>query len=682
MNLFTSYRSLNSGKVDNLVAQLRALKKPDETPQYNVWLDKDNIAPGKDWWEAILDAIINCKAVIFMVSRDSVQNVNCRAELSYARKRNRPIIPIVLEGEYAYNPITGKNDIDYWAHVPNELVEQRSQLLFYHDFTFVQQFESAIAAIQQEPQRWRDMSAPKPPDPRPATEANSDMGTLYDQACDFAFRLELETAERYFQRLVNANDPDFGDEAFEWVSILRDYGQIIRYDSRGTTRYKALASWPTYLKRFPKPFVAFFDPKGFQARYLNGQLAETLARVQTAAPLVSQKTQRVMVSISAAEPSPVAPPASQPVKPTEPPAKALVASPLAGDSTKPVAELPVMVPLKAVDSAKLPPKLATTLPPRLATTTMKPAAIPVVPPPKPIDPALPQGQKLLLIMLDPGRPAKERAKAGEDINQFGDPRPGVIDLNFGIDYWCKVPSGAFQAGIEHDKDNKPRKLTISYNYCIGKYPVTYAQYKAFVDDPNGYRNPQWWKDLTGSGLAQQKIGAGEQEWPIPNHPTENVSWYDAMAFCAWLNARLTLSASIKPRGHVLRLPTEEEWEKAARGTDGFAYPWGNSYQVGYANINESSVLGGTYLEQTTAVGIYPQGISPYGLFDAAGNVLEWILNGNMEDDRNHERQVRGGSWYYGQSSALAASHNYHLASDLRDYRIGFRLAIGPLKRPT
>jgi len=292
----------------------------------------------------------------------------------------------------------------------------------------------------------------------------------------------------------------------------------------------------------------------------------------------------------------------------------------------------------------------------------------------------PDQRRLLAGMMDPNRSPKERAKAGRDINQYGDPRPGVSDLNFGTDYWCYVPAGKFIMGSNQDADNKKREETTPTNYWIGKYPITYAQYKVFLDDPNGYRDHQWWHGLHAEGIAQQKQGAGTQNWPIANHPAENVSWYDAMAFCMWLNARLTLEQTLKVQQYSLRLPTEREWEKAARGTYGREYPWGNSYQIGFSNIDESDVKG-TYLKRTTAVGIYPQGASPYGVLDLSGNVWEWTLteydSSSSNNLTNTERRiVRGGSWIYFGYRARAAFRSYfwHPTGRLDDF--GFRICYG------
>jgi formylglycine-generating enzyme required for sulfatase activity len=237
--------------------------------------------------------------------------------------------------------------------------------------------------------------------------------------------------------------------------------------------------------------------------------------------------------------------------------------------------------------------------------------------------------------------------------QYSDPRPGVVDFNWGEAYWCKVPAGKFIYG--GDKAWNPRReVEIPYDYWMGKYQVTYAQWQAFVEDADGFANARWWEGLHERGQNQQAEGPGEQEWKIANHPAEHISWYEAMAFCGWLNeARrqgvLTLPAFI-PADYEIRLPTEQEWEKAARGTDGRIYPWGGDYKAGFANIDETKGGNGPYkVDMTTAVGIYPEGASFYGLLDMASNVWDWCRTKyETGDDKsistNALRALRGGYW--------------------------------------
>jgi len=283
-------------------------------------------------------------------------------------------------------------------------------------------------------------------------------------------------------------------------------------------------------------------------------------------------------------------------------------------------------------------------------------------------------KRLLDIMLDPQYPPQERAEAGREINKVGDPRPGVIDFNFGADYWCKVPVGKFIMGSDHNSFHKTREEITPYDYWVAKCPITYAQYQTFIVDPNGYRNEQWWKGLHADGLKQQKEGVGNQEWKFSNHPAENVSWYDAMAFCAWLNVRLVQEKVLRPEGFVFRLPTEKEWEKAARGTDGREYPYAGKFDATKGNTKETGI------KQTSAIGIFLDGTSPYGIMDMNGNVLEWMLTEHSTEyispgiSNNRLRELRGGSWNNGKHYALTASRA-NAEPDWRSNHLGFRIVF-------
>ncbi|MFM8441990.1 MAG: formylglycine-generating enzyme family protein, partial [Methylococcus sp.] len=223
--------------------------------------------------------------------------------------------------------------------------------------------------------------------------------------------------------------------------------------------------------------------------------------------------------------------------------------------------------------------------------------------------------------------------------------------------WIDIPPGPFRY-----QDEATLELLRSR---IARYPVTNLQFQAFIDD-GGYQNNRWWREL-----RQPEPEASR--WPQGNRPRTNVDWYEAVAFTRWLGERLGL-----PEG-ALRLPTETEWERAARGAAGRVYPWGNEYRPGYANVNETMLKDGPWsLGQTTAVGLYPQGASPEGVEDLSGTVWEWCLNRYDDPDDTRVdasgdlRALRGGSWNYDPDMALA-SVRYRLPPAGRNINYGFRV---------
>lgn len=206
-----------------------------------------------------------------------------------------------------------------------------------------------------------------------------------------------------------------------------------------------------------------------------------------------------------------------------------------------------------------------------------------------------------------------------------------------------IPSGAFL----YDTDKKRRNLL---GYWISKTPVTNVVYKRFLDANPKYRVPFIEIDWA------QPYNWDEKKRSFPadkaNHPVVLVSWEDAMAFAEWSG---------------MALPTEDQWEKAARGKDGREYPWG-AWQEGCANTMEAGV------GETTAVGRYsPQGDSPYGCVDMSGNVWEWTAS-------EHERGgqvLRGGSWLSKRDYVLV-SVRLRFKTLYFDHYIGFRLVAAPI----
>jgi formylglycine-generating enzyme required for sulfatase activity len=248
---------------------------------------------------------------------------------------------------------------------------------------------------------------------------------------------------------------------------------------------------------------------------------------------------------------------------------------------------------------------------------------------------------------------QRRASIGDRLADIGDARPGVGLNSDGLPefVWLPVPGGE----ITLKDDTRP--FTVQ-PFAISKYPVTWAQYRSFLQAEDGYRQQRWWL-----GLAKRREQPGEQYRQQDNHPAENVSWYDAVAFCLWLSARL---------GYEVRLPTEWEWQQAATGGDlARDYPWGAHWDPAYANTWESG------LSRTTAVGLYPQGTSPVGALDMSGNVWEWCLNEHDHQQRIDlsgmaRRVVRGGSWGNDQDDARA-SYRDSGAPDDRFVSVGLRV---------
>jgi len=258
--------------------------------------------------------------------------------------------------------------------------------------------------------------------------------------------------------------------------------------------------------------------------------------------------------------------------------------------------------------------------------------------------------------------------------------------------WVEIPAGEFIYG-----EGKTQTTLSLERFWIAKYPITYMQFQTFLDAPDGFERDEWWDGLDAT---YRKQPMSEQNFKFANHPRESVSWFQAIAFTRWLTWRMrgqsvgTMRASsaadnagvVPTRWNVgeqveIRLPTEWEWEKAARGTNGNVFPWGAKYIPGYANVNEPRESAGPYyLQQTSAVGLYPQGASPYGVLDMSGNVWEWCLNkhGSPQDielNGTDVRVLRGGSWGLSPQDARAARRFFTYPND-RGGSIGFRVVLG------
>ncbi len=274
--------------------------------------------------------------------------------------------------------------------------------------------------------------------------------------------------------------------------------------------------------------------------------------------------------------------------------------------------------------------------------------------------------------------AQARAAIGRALGQFGlDNRPGVgLRADGWPDIaWVEIPGGEFQYGAAKvEYAAKPQRLTLP-TFWISRYPVTYAQFQSFVTDPEGYDDPRWWAGLKADDDDRR---IDEPRFKFDNHPRDTVNWYQALAFCRWLSWRWGGGYDLKKIDEwKARLPTEFEWEKAARGTDGRVYPYGNEFKAELGNTHQTGI------GQTSAVGIFSNGASPDGVEEMSGNVWEWCLSDYAKPQlearkeklgNENNRVLRGGSWFYDFDYARAVIRDFNSPGS-RNVSTGFRLAV-------
>jgi formylglycine-generating enzyme required for sulfatase activity len=265
-----------------------------------------------------------------------------------------------------------------------------------------------------------------------------------------------------------------------------------------------------------------------------------------------------------------------------------------------------------------------------------------------------------------GKGLQIRFEAGEILGALGDPR---ID-NYPM---VHVEGGEFIMGSDEDEMEQPIHKVYLDEFMIGKYPVTNQEFKEFIDD-EGYKNKELWPPEGWNWREKENILEPlywhDRKWNGPNFPVVGVSWYEASAYATWLS---------KMKRDNYSLPTEAQWEKAARGINGLIYPWGNEFHM---NLCNSSKCG---LNRTSPVGLFQNGRSPYGCMDMAGNVLEWCFDFYGKNyykkssslnprgpSSSADRIVRGGSWTDTPWNCRAACRSADPPSR-RNFDIGFRL---------
>ncbi|HSH05128.1 MAG TPA: SUMF1/EgtB/PvdO family nonheme iron enzyme, partial [Anaerolineae bacterium] len=316
-------------------------------------------------------------------------------------------------------------------------------------------------------------------------------------------------------------------------------------------------------------------------------------------------------------------------------------------------------------------------------------------------------------------PAVERVRSSRNLVRLGPLRPELTDLL--QTQFCFVPRGSFWMG---DEAQLHQNNYLNYDYWISRFPVTQAQFRPFVD-AGGYENSDYWAEAEITGVWRNGRVKGwevvDQEprqepydfgypFNLPNHPVVGITWYEALAFCRWLTETWSLSGDIPP-GWAIHLPSEAEWEKAARGgfdiprqpiirnltTAPFGvparfpltpnpnpqrrFPWGNNADPERANYTDTDI------GASNGVGCFPHGLSPYGCEELIGNIWEWTRSlpdpypynphdGRENLTRRGSRGLRGGAFYSHahEATALYRDGDYPF---LRYRGNGFRLVVIP-----
>ncbi len=344
---------------------------------------------------------------------------------------------------------------------------------------------------------------------------------------------------------------------------------------------------------------------------------------------------------------------------------------------------------------------------------------------------------------------RARIDAAEALGELGDPRFQQHDGAYGkylLPPMAMIAAGKYPMGDDKSDyaDEKPAHTVPIAAFELAIFPVTNKEYRLFMD-ADGYENERWWQTeaarawLRGEGssegqkqsvrdlvqqlqgfseeqlhqvqatpeqldqwlmlkglssealedLLEERYSSGEQYrqpayWDdsrFKHHaqPVVGITWFEARAYCAWLSAQT---------GDRYRLPTEAEWEAAARGKKGRKYAWGNAYDTARCNTFE------THVRATTPIGVFPNGRTPEGITDLSGNVWEWTTtiwgatlqnpdftypykaDDGREDvgSTNVRRALRGGSWFNNRNNARAAYRDFNFPHD-RSSDIGFRVAV-------
>lgn len=289
-----------------------------------------------------------------------------------------------------------------------------------------------------------------------------------------------------------------------------------------------------------------------------------------------------------------------------------------------------------------------------------------------------QGVEIARVKLG-GRLATGELEAAPQVSPVNTKLPDVMSLLPGPFAWCVIPSGSTRIDdASHDGGTAGGRYAVE-TFVIAQYPVTTAQYRVFIDSADGYRALRWW-DYSDDAHDWRKNNAQPTATIAADAqlPCSNLAWYDAMAFCRWLSWKLqlfpypSLNDSSEKTGWGIKLPSEQQWQRAAQGDEANSYPWGNTFDPARCNAKESGTGG------LTPVDHYTNGASPYGVMDMSGNVWEWCLTewgtDSLQAAGHRSRVMRGGSWVFSSDQVRITYRGWGGSPDQLG-NVGFRVAL-------
>jgi formylglycine-generating enzyme required for sulfatase activity len=588
---------------------------------HDAWIDQ-RLVPAQDWWETILQNIETCECCIYVMTPQSVASIYCRAEIDYAVALNKPILPLMLKTcDYPDNLRK--------MHLQYQVIKDEMNL---GDVLFI--IERAMGEIREGRVMGKYLtsqpSPPRPDEPKPE-QTSEQVLEVFMLAEEAASENNVSLAERLFQQVAEADPQGYGPAATQRLEEMHyerarqsDYERISQMVNDPTLKRGARTLWNIFVQKYD----ADYDPKGL-ADALREQPPVIESKPKTPEPPIPKEPIPPAVRIQPHE-------VQQPVKQETNSVKEIVLPPLreaapiegARGSSRTWAAIAAVAAIAIIAVFFLAQPFRSPTPDLTATysaiqqTEEKQHILNV---------NLTATARAQIPLGSPGNPVTSNTQWTPVIQDFD----GVTMV--------RVPAGCFNMGSNDQDEGKPiHVVCLTQPFWIDKYEVTNEQFNRMM------------------GKA-----ASSSRWADAQRPRDSITWIESDTFCRQRNAQL---------------PTEAQWEYAARGPQSLIYPWGNTFQA------NNVVYIGSSDNQTANVGSKLGGVSWVGAYDLSGNLNEWVGDWyNADYYRNSPpndptgptigegRLLRGGAWNQVDAVMRAATRAW-MSPTLGSDDVGFRCA--------